>query len=44
MLQLLTHTAYGVLGVVGVGLEESVCWWCVALLLAVTFGLHVTQT
>ena len=30
MLQFLTYTAYGVLGVVGVGLEESVCWWCVA--------------
>ena len=31
MLQFLTYTAYGVLGVVSVGLEESVCWWCVAV-------------
>ena len=27
----LTYTAYGVLGVVKVGLEECVCWWRVAL-------------
>ena len=31
MLQFITYTAYGVLGAVGVGLEESVCWWCVAV-------------
>ena len=30
MLNLFTYAAYGVLGVVGVGLEECVCWWCVA--------------
>jgi len=33
MLQFLTYVAYGVLGLVwlGVGPEECVCWWRVAL-------------
>ena len=41
MLKFLTYTAYGVLGVVGVGLEECVCWWCVAV--QHTTSTHSTQ-
>ena len=44
MLQFLTYTAYGVLGVVGVGLEESGCWWCVELLFYSVAVQHTTST